>query len=120
MLIIIQFLWVSDNFHEFRALGSRGHNGQSSVSFLDPDTGVLFYALAVLNAIACWKPQNTFTIEQQGFIYVDNVTMVFPNDLKVITFQIENGILYICIHICMYVQLTLSYTRVGNVNFTKT
>ncbi|XP_012244008.1 protein yellow isoform X2 [Bombus impatiens] len=72
-----------DNFHEFHALGSRGHNGQSSVSFLDPDTGVLFYALAVLNAIACWKPQNTFTIEQQGLIYVDNVTMVFPNDLKI-------------------------------------
>ncbi|KAK9310766.1 hypothetical protein QLX08_000068 [Tetragonisca angustula] len=72
-----------DNFHEFHALGSRGHNGQSSVSFLDPNTGVLFYALASLNAIACWKPRNMFKIEQQDFIYVDNVTMVFPNDLKI-------------------------------------
>lgn len=74
---------VSDNFHEFHALGSRGRNGQSSVSFLDPNTGVLFYALASLNAIACWKPRNMFKIEQQDFIYVDNITMVFPNDLKV-------------------------------------
>lgn len=73
----------SENFHEFHALGSRGHNGQSSVSFLDLTTGVLFYALTNLNAIACWKPQNMFTIQQQALIYTDNVTMIFPNDLKI-------------------------------------
>ncbi|CAK9820334.1 Protein yellow [Anthophora plagiata] len=73
----------SDNFHEFYTLGSRGHNGQSSTSFLDPSTGVLFYALTNLNAIACWKPQSVFTIQQQGLIYTDNVTMIFPNDMKV-------------------------------------
>lgn len=72
-----------DNFKEFRALGSRGHNGQSSVSFLDPDTGVLFYALTNLNAIACWKPRNMFTLHQQGLIYQNSIMMVFPNDLKI-------------------------------------
>ncbi|XP_026667542.1 uncharacterized protein LOC108622777 [Ceratina calcarata] len=72
-----------DNVNEFHALGSRGDNGHSSVSFLDPNTGVLFYALTNMNAIACWKPQNMFTLEQQGIIYEDNITMVFPNDLKV-------------------------------------
>lgn len=77
---------LSDNFKEFRALGSRGHNGQSSVSFLDPDTGVLFYALTNLNAIACWKPRNMFTLHQQGLIYQNSITMVFPNDLKVIKY----------------------------------
>lgn len=77
---------LSDNFKEFRALGSRGHNGQSSVSFLDPDTGVLFYALTNLNAIACWKPRNMFTLHQQGLIYQNGITMVFPNDLKVIKY----------------------------------
>lgn len=74
---------MSEKFPEFRALGSRGANGQSSVSFFDPSTGVLFYALANLNAIACWRPQETFTRQQQDFIYMDNVTMVFPNDLKI-------------------------------------
>ncbi|XP_029044693.2 protein yellow isoform X1 [Osmia bicornis bicornis] len=73
----------SEYFHEFHALGSRGPNGQSSVSFLDPNTGVLFYALTNKNAIACWRPQNTFMIQQQDFIYMDNVTMIFPNDLKI-------------------------------------
>ncbi|KOC64617.1 Protein yellow [Habropoda laboriosa] len=72
-----------DNFHEFYTLGSRGPNGQSSISFLDPNTGVLFYALTNLNAIACWKPRSMFTIQQQGFIYMDNVTMIFPNDMKI-------------------------------------
>jgi len=69
---------------EFETLGSRGPNGQSSVSFLDPKTGVLFYALTNLNAIACWRPQNKFTTQQQAYVYQDNVTMIFPNDLKVI------------------------------------
>ncbi|XP_033331703.2 L-dopachrome tautomerase yellow-b isoform X1 [Megalopta genalis] len=74
---------ASESFNEFHSLGSRGNNGQSSVSFLDQDTGVLFYALTNMNAIACWKPQNAFTTQQQDFIYMDNVTMVFPNDLKI-------------------------------------
>jgi len=69
---------------EFQTLGSRGPNGQSSVSFLDPKTGVLFYALTNLNAIACWRPQSKFTTQQQAYVYQDNVTMIFPNDLKVI------------------------------------
>ncbi|XP_017753652.1 PREDICTED: protein yellow [Eufriesea mexicana] len=73
----------ADNIQEFHALGSRAHNGQSSVSFLDPETGVLFYALTNLNAIACWKPQSMFSVQQQALIYTNNITMVFPNDLKI-------------------------------------
>lgn len=65
-------------------LGTRGPRGQSSVSFLDQKTGVLFYALVNLNAIACWKTSNpSYTMESQGRVYMNNVTMVFPNDLKV-------------------------------------
>ncbi|XP_015597382.1 protein yellow [Cephus cinctus] len=71
------------SFHEFQALGSRGPNGQSSVSFLDPATGILIYALTNLNAIACWKTGTTYNIQQQGRVYMNNVTMVFPNDLKI-------------------------------------
>ncbi|KAL2719743.1 protein yellow [Vespula maculifrons] len=72
-----------ESFHEFQPLGSRGLNGQSSVSFIDPNTGVMFYALTNLNAIACWRPTNKFSLQQQSFVYVDNVTMIFPNDLKI-------------------------------------
>lgn len=73
-----------DNFHQYKLLGSRGPNAQSSVSFLDKNTGVLFYALLNLNAIACWKTTNpSYTMQSQGRVFMSNVSMVFPNDIKV-------------------------------------
>ncbi|XP_050298512.1 protein yellow [Anthonomus grandis grandis] len=72
------------NYHEFKFLGGRGPKSQSGVSFLDKKTGVLFYALINLNAVACWRTTNpAYTMESQGRIYMNNVTMVFPNDIKV-------------------------------------
>lgn len=73
-----------NSFKEFKMLGSRGPKGQSGSSFLDKKTGVLFYSLVNLNAIACWKTANpSYTMESQGRIYMNNITMVFPIDLKV-------------------------------------
>ncbi|KAF5293573.1 hypothetical protein FQA39_LY03058 [Lamprigera yunnana] len=72
------------SFHAFKVLGSRGPKGQSSVSFLHKKTGVLFYSLVNLNAVACWRTTNpSYTMESQGRVYMSNVTMVFPNDIKV-------------------------------------
>lgn len=72
------------SFNEFRLLGSRGRNAQSGVSFLDKSTGVLFYALLNLNAVACWRTTNpTYNMQSQGRVFMSNVTMVFPNDIKV-------------------------------------
>lgn len=71
-------------YHEFKRVGSRGLNGQSSVEFLDKKTGVLFYTLPNLNAIACWKTTNKeYTLKSQGRIFMDPVLMEFPNDIKV-------------------------------------
>ncbi|XP_076274875.1 L-dopachrome tautomerase yellow-b [Rhynchophorus ferrugineus] len=73
-----------NNYFEYKNLGSRGPKGQSGTAFLDKKTGVLFYALIHLNAIACWRTTNpAYTMESQGRIYMNNVTMVFPNDVKV-------------------------------------
>ncbi|CRK93361.1 CLUMA_CG006902, isoform A [Clunio marinus] len=71
-------------YKEFKRIGSRGPNGQSSVEFLDKKTGVLFYTLPNLNAIACWKTSNKeYTLKSQGRIFMDPVLMEFPNDVKV-------------------------------------
>ncbi|XP_029668452.1 protein yellow-like isoform X2 [Formica exsecta] len=97
---------AAETSHEFQTLGSRGPNGQSSVSFLDPKTGILFYALTNFNTIACWRPQNKFTMQQQGYVYQDNVTMIFPNDLKID----RNGNLWVLsdrLPVFMYSQLDL-------------
>ncbi|KAI4488668.1 hypothetical protein M0802_011376 [Mischocyttarus mexicanus] len=61
-----------ESFHEFQALGSRGLNSQSSVSIIDPKTGVMFYALPNYNAIACWRPKKMFNLTEQGIVYANN------------------------------------------------
>lgn len=72
------------SFNEYKLLGNRGRNAQSSVSFLDKKTGVLFYALVNLNAVACWRTTNpSYNMQSQGRVFMSNVTMVFPNDIKV-------------------------------------
>lgn len=75
---------AEENFNAFKLLGSRGPNAQSSVSFVDQKTGVLFYSLVNLNAVACWKTSNKeYLMKNQGRIYMNEVTMVYPTDIKV-------------------------------------
>lgn len=75
---------TGDLYREFKVLGSRGPDGQSAASFLDQLTGVLFYSLPNLNAVACWKTTNkAYTIKSQGRIYMNVIEMQFPNDVKV-------------------------------------
>ncbi|XP_072381324.1 dopaminechrome tautomerase [Diabrotica undecimpunctata] len=71
-------------FSEFKLLGSRGPKAQSGVSFLHKKTGVLFYSLVNLNAVACWRTSlQNYTIQSQGRIFMSNELMVSPNDIKV-------------------------------------
>lgn len=72
------------NFDAFKLIGNRGPNAQSSISFIDPKTGVLFYSLVNLNAVACWKTTNkAYTMKNQGRIFMSESTMVYPTDIKV-------------------------------------
>lgn len=72
------------NYHEFKRLGTRGDNAQSNAEFLDKNTGVLFYTLPNLNAIACWQTKTKeYNVKSQGRIMMDKVLMEFPNDVKV-------------------------------------
>jgi hypothetical protein len=74
----------SEIYNEFKKVGSRGSNGQSNAEFLDKNTGVLFYTLPNLNAIACWKTTTKeYNVKSQGRIYMNPVLMEFPNDVKV-------------------------------------
>lgn len=75
---------AENNFNAFKLLGNRGPNAQSSVSFVDQKTGVLFYSLVNLNAVACWKTSNKeYLMKNQGRIYMNDITMVYPTDIKV-------------------------------------
>ncbi|EDV56656.1 protein yellow [Drosophila erecta] len=70
-------------YREFKVLGSRGPNTQAGAEFLDPDTGVLFYALPNLNEVACWRTATDFSHSSQSRVYMSNETLVFPSDIKV-------------------------------------
>lgn len=74
---------AKNSYHNFTLLGSRAPKGQSTVSFFHPKTNVLFYGLINLNAIDCWTNTKPYTIENQGRVYQNDVTMIFPNDIKV-------------------------------------
>lgn len=94
-------------FNEFKILGTRGPNAQSAVSFLDKITGVLFYTLPNLNAIACWRTNSKtkiYTIKSQGRVYMSPVDMSFPNDIKVDD-QDRLWVLSNKLHIFMYSEL---------------
>lgn len=46
---------MAKNYYEFKLMGSRGPNAQSSGSSFDEETGVLFHTLIAKNAIGCWN-----------------------------------------------------------------
>ncbi|XP_043064350.1 protein yellow [Drosophila ficusphila] len=70
-------------YREFNVLGSRGPNTQAGAEFLDPETGVLFYALPNQNEVACWRTATEFKHSTQSRIYRSNDTLIFPSDIKV-------------------------------------
>uniref|UniRef100_A0A146LL41 Protein yellow n=1 Tax=Lygus hesperus TaxID=30085 RepID=A0A146LL41_LYGHE len=65
-------------------LGSRKRSrGNSSGQSMDRN-GVLFYNLIVRDAVGCWNSYNgPYIPDAQGIVDVNNVTLNFPNDLKV-------------------------------------
>jgi hypothetical protein len=97
----------SEIYNEFKVLGSRGPNGQSAVQFLDQKTGVLFYTLPNLNAVACWRTNGkskAYNIKSQGRVYMNPIDMSFPNDIKVDD-QDRLWVLSNKLHVFMYSEL---------------
>lgn len=73
----------SSSYHEFKMLGIRGENTQSSSEVFDAITGVIFYTLINnKNSIGCWNIRKTFTPENQGVVAHDDEKLIFPNDLR--------------------------------------
>ncbi|KAJ9584749.1 hypothetical protein L9F63_020899 [Diploptera punctata] len=79
-------LWFNhtgETYHLFEHLGTRGPHSQSCASFLDEKTGVLFYTQVARNSVGCWNSRLPYNPATQGEVDANDVTMVFPNDVKV-------------------------------------
>lgn len=74
-------LVVQDEFMVTKEPRGR-QNSHSSASAMDRD-GVLFYNLVTNNAVGCWNSRNEYLESSQGVVEQSNVTLNFPNDLKI-------------------------------------
>lgn len=72
----------SDAYYDYKCLGDRGANGQSTAEVYDKETGVIFYTQVNKDAIGCWNTKKPLNPDTQGLVDSDSSLLVFPNDLK--------------------------------------
>lgn len=71
-----------DAADEFKILGqSRGKNGHTSASAMD-NNGILYFNLVSRDSVGCWDSRKAYKRDNIGVIAKSNVTMIFPNDLR--------------------------------------
>ncbi|CAD7084268.1 unnamed protein product [Hermetia illucens] len=68
---------------DFKLLGARGKDMESSVHVYDPHTKVLFYAQIALSGIGCWNTQKRFASQNHHLIHQNLQTMIYPSDITV-------------------------------------
>lgn len=73
----------SNHGRDFRHLGIRGPNSQSTMHSFDESTGVIFYAQIHKNGVACWNTEKPASPENLILIDQDDDAMIYPCDLNV-------------------------------------
>ncbi|XP_049840584.1 protein yellow-like [Schistocerca gregaria] len=72
-----------DSYYHYRDLGFKGNDTQATASYLDVDTGVLFFTQLNRNGVACWNTQKPLEPANVHLLVSDGERFSFPNDLKV-------------------------------------
>lgn len=72
-----------ESYYDYKLMGDRGPNSQSSAEFYDPESGVIFYTQVNKDGVGCWNTAKQLNIDTQGLVDSDSDALVFPNDLKV-------------------------------------
>ncbi|XP_032593561.1 L-dopachrome tautomerase yellow-f2 isoform X2 [Drosophila grimshawi] len=73
----------SDHGNDFRVVGSRGQNKQSTMHAYDPRTGVIFYSEIQTNGVGCWNINKPFSPANHGIVDSNAETMIYPSDLTI-------------------------------------
>lgn len=74
-----------DSYYDYKLMGDRGPNSQSSAEFYDAETGIIFYTQVNKDGVGCWNTAKPLNPDTQGLVDSDSDALVFPNDLKVDT-----------------------------------
>ncbi|XP_049946502.1 protein yellow-like [Schistocerca serialis cubense] len=73
-------------FRSFQPVGSRGDSGQSTGSFLDERTGVLFMMEVLNHRVTCWNTRSGLPMDAETIGVVaedDGTSFIYPSDVKV-------------------------------------
>ncbi|XP_037948418.1 L-dopachrome tautomerase yellow-f2-like isoform X2 [Teleopsis dalmanni] len=73
----------SDHGRDFRILGNRGINKQSTMHEYDERTGIIFYDEIHRNGVGCWNTRKPFSAENHGTVAQDEARMIYPSDLTI-------------------------------------
>lgn len=74
----------SSHGRDFKLLGSRGPQKQSTMHDFDPETGIIFYDEIMKNGIGCWNTKETeFSANNHGQVAMDEDRMIYPSDLTI-------------------------------------
>uniref|UniRef100_A0A1B0GFH7 Protein yellow n=1 Tax=Glossina morsitans morsitans TaxID=37546 RepID=A0A1B0GFH7_GLOMM len=79
------YVTSKESFFEFKLVGDRGMNGQSTAEVYDKETGVVFYTQVNKDAIACWNVKRPYNLDTQDLVDSNSQTLIFPNDMKIDT-----------------------------------
>ncbi|KMQ98416.1 protein yellow [Lasius niger] len=86
--------------------------GHSSGSAIDRN-GVMFFNMVTRDSVWCWDTRKEYIPQNLGVIGTSNVSLVFPNDIKV-DHETEQGVWLLSNRLPMYLYGTLNS---GNINY---
>ncbi|XP_055682150.1 protein yellow-like [Lutzomyia longipalpis] len=96
---------------QFKQVGDRGVNSQSSTSGIDRD-GVLFYTLVNQDAIGCWDTNKPLVPNNIHHVDQNRVFFSFPNDIKVDK-ATDQGVWVLANNLPLYLYTGLDYSQVN-------
>ncbi|GAB0094311.1 protein yellow [Sergentomyia squamirostris] len=96
---------------QFKVVGDRGANSQSSTSGIDRD-GVMFYTLVNQDAVSCWDTNKAFVPNNLHQVDQHQVFMSFPNELKVDKAP-DQGVWVLANNLPLFLYTSLDYSQIN-------
>lgn len=68
---------------DFKFVGDRGRDGQSSTHVMHKKSGLVFFAEVNRNGMSCWNSNKPLTKDSYDIIQQDAGTMIYPGDIRI-------------------------------------
>lgn len=72
-------------YHEadFKTIGNRGPNSQTTMHAVHPESRVMFGAMVGSSALSCWNTRKELSPKTLGIVAKDALKFMYPSDLKI-------------------------------------